>query len=100
MREKAHAEIHANRMHTLRPQRWPAGDHRKEWKWAAYIDGTFWTFFKRVSAWRMAASVYHNREPRGPHAEATDRAVLWSEFEGRQILERLEQQALNGGTNQ
>lgn len=86
---KVHAVLDCNRIHTLRPQTWPAGDHRKEWRWAAYVDGAFWRFFKRATDWRAALRSYDGREPRGPFAEATDRAVCWSEFEGRRILERL-----------
>jgi hypothetical protein len=86
---KPHAMMYGGAIHTLVPATWPAGDHRREWRWRAYVDGNFWRLFKKVSDWRRGVPLYDSHEPIGPYGEATIRAVTWSEFEGRMLLDKL-----------
>jgi len=86
---KPHAMMCGAAIHTLVPKRWPAGDPRREWRWAAHVDGMFWRFFRQVGEWRREVAAFFRPEPRGPFAEATEHAVQWSEFEGRMLLDEL-----------
>lgn len=86
---KCHAIDVCGVLHSLKPYTWPPDDHRRAWKFAAYADGVFVRFYKTVKDWKQACATSYKAPIRGPFAVATDRAVLWSEFEGRQLLDRL-----------
>lgn len=86
---KCHAMQYCGVLHSLKPYDWPSSDHRRVWRFAAYADGTFWRFFKTVKDWRAAVSHSYTPPVRGPFADATDRAVQWSEFDGRMALDRV-----------
>lgn len=86
---KCHAIENCGVIHTLRPVAWPRDDRRRKLKYAAYADGVFWRFFGTKAEWEVALRCSYSPPVRGPHAQATERAVLWSEFEGRMMLDRL-----------
>jgi hypothetical protein len=58
-------------------------------KWIGYCDGEPCGRFKTRAEFEQFVGREPDLTPRGPHADATERAATWSTYDGSVLLQRL-----------
>lgn len=89
---ECYALMKGGRIYTLQPLKKDRDCplSRSGFRYIAYCDGARCGVFKTKKAFEEFVAREPDFESRGPFATATSRAVTWSQFEGKQILQRLE----------
>jgi hypothetical protein len=97
MSDSVHA-ISANG-HVYHLERIPESVHRfrpelRRFRWYGFKDGDRWSIFRDKSDLERAVAHDEPAPVRGPHARDTDVAEFLSTYQGKQILDTLEQNYL------